>query len=115
MRSTMASGEIERVHSCSGCVRLERSPGGTHWKALPYHGAHPTRTSNYLDPQLISGPSTTSASCSHRMAGISQQRNPSDRPARQRASVKQGPFVGLVRRSNDREDLVVPTLECGKD
>ena len=27
----------------SGCFRLEHSPGGihTHWKAPPYHGAHP--------------------------------------------------------------------------
>jgi hypothetical protein len=34
------------LHDCSGCFRLERSPGGTctHWKAPPYHGAHPTRT-----------------------------------------------------------------------
>jgi hypothetical protein len=31
----------------SGCFRLERLPGGifTHWKAPPYHGAHPLRTS----------------------------------------------------------------------
>src|SRR6266550_4347874 len=31
------------LHSCSGCFRLERSPGGTctHWKAPPFHGAHP--------------------------------------------------------------------------
>jgi hypothetical protein len=35
------------LHSCSGCFRLERSPGGTctHWKAPPYHGAHPKPTS----------------------------------------------------------------------
>src|SRR2546427_8305258 len=34
------------VHGCSGCFRLERLPGGpcTHWKAPPFHGAHPTRT-----------------------------------------------------------------------
>jgi hypothetical protein len=34
------------LHSCSGCFRLERSPGGicTHWKAPPCHGAHPSRT-----------------------------------------------------------------------
>ena len=27
---------------CSGCFRLERSPGGTctHWKAPPSHGAY---------------------------------------------------------------------------
>src|SRR5262249_9452840 len=31
---------------CSGCFRLERSPGGpcTHWKAPPCHGAHPQQT-----------------------------------------------------------------------
>jgi hypothetical protein len=30
------------LHDCSGCFRLERSPGGacTHWKAPPSHGAH---------------------------------------------------------------------------
>jgi len=29
------------LHDCSGCFRLERSPGGTftHWKAPPFHGA----------------------------------------------------------------------------
>ena len=34
------------LHSCSGCFRLERLPGGTftHWKAPPYHGAHPQET-----------------------------------------------------------------------
>ncbi|WP_426443089.1 hypothetical protein [Bradyrhizobium genosp. P] len=32
--------------ACSGCFRLERLPGGTctHWKAPPFHGAHPKRT-----------------------------------------------------------------------
>src|SRR5437660_10529075 len=35
------------LHDCSGCFRLERLPGGTytHWKAPPFHGAHPKRTS----------------------------------------------------------------------
>src|SRR5271163_4094832 len=34
------------LHDCSGCFRLERSPGGpcTHWKAPPSHGAHVERT-----------------------------------------------------------------------
>ena len=38
---------FRHLHSCSGCFRLERSPGGTctHWKAPPYHGARPLRTS----------------------------------------------------------------------
>src|SRR6266853_3265884 len=37
---------LRHLHSCSGCFRLERSPGGTctHWKAPPYHGAHPMQT-----------------------------------------------------------------------
>ena len=37
---------FRHLHSCSGCFRLERLPGGTctHWKAPPCHGAHPTRT-----------------------------------------------------------------------
>src|SRR4029077_20620054 len=41
---------FRHLHSCSGCFRLERSPGGTgtHWKAPPCHGAHPTRTSARL-------------------------------------------------------------------
>src|SRR5260370_21238470 len=31
------------LHDCSDCFRLERLPGGTctHWKAPPFHGAHP--------------------------------------------------------------------------
>jgi hypothetical protein len=38
---------LRYLHSCSGCFRLERLPGGicTHWKVPPYHGAHPKRTS----------------------------------------------------------------------
>ena len=34
------------LRDCSGCFRLERLPGGsyTHWKAPPFHGAHPNRT-----------------------------------------------------------------------
>jgi hypothetical protein len=37
------------LHDCSGCFRLERLPGGprTHWKAPPFHGAHPTRTFSF--------------------------------------------------------------------
>ncbi|MGO9239156.1 MAG: hypothetical protein ACLP4V_35460, partial [Methylocella sp.] len=36
---------FRHLHACSGCFRLERSPGGTctHWKAPPFHGAHPLR------------------------------------------------------------------------
>src|SRR5271166_4877052 len=32
---------LRYLHDCSGCFRLERSPGGicTHWKAPPCHGA----------------------------------------------------------------------------
>jgi hypothetical protein len=37
---------FRRLHSCSGCFRLEPSPGGTrtHWKVPPFHGARPNRT-----------------------------------------------------------------------
>ena len=37
---------FRHLHDCSGCFRLERSPGGacTHWKAPPSHGAHVKRT-----------------------------------------------------------------------
>ena len=36
---------FRHLHDCSGCFRLERSPGGacTHWKAPPSHGAHVKR------------------------------------------------------------------------
>ena len=38
---------FRHLHSCSGCFRLERLPGGprTHWKTPPSHGAHPLRSS----------------------------------------------------------------------
>src|SRR6201995_405892 len=43
---------FRHLHSCPGCFRLERLPGGTytHWKAPPLHGAHPkqTRRRSYL-------------------------------------------------------------------
>ena len=37
---------FRHLHDCSGCFRLEHSPGGTctHWKAPPLHGAHVKRT-----------------------------------------------------------------------
>src|SRR6202049_1158018 len=37
---------LRYLHSCSGCFRLERLPGGacTHWKAPPLHGARQERT-----------------------------------------------------------------------
>src|ERR1700756_4204272 len=37
---------FRRLHACSGCFRLERSPGGacTRWKAPPCHGAHGERS-----------------------------------------------------------------------
>ena len=37
---------LRYLHSCSGCFRLERSPGGpcTHWKAPPFHGARQQQT-----------------------------------------------------------------------
>jgi hypothetical protein len=37
---------FRHLHDCSGCFRLERSPGGacTHWRAPPSHGAHVNRT-----------------------------------------------------------------------
>src|SRR6266853_866343 len=37
---------LRYLHSCSGCFRLERLPGGTctHWKAPPFHGARQVRT-----------------------------------------------------------------------
>jgi hypothetical protein len=46
---------LRHLHSCSGCFRLERSPGGTctHWKAPPCHGAHPIRTLAGLRNEII--------------------------------------------------------------
>ena len=37
---------FRHLHDCSGCFRLERSPGGacTHWKAPPCHGARKERS-----------------------------------------------------------------------
>src|SRR5712675_466300 len=38
---------LRYLHDCSGCFRLERSPGGacTHWKTPPFHGARHEQTS----------------------------------------------------------------------
>jgi hypothetical protein len=40
-RSCRLANALRHLHDCSGCFRLERSPGGicTHWKAPPSHGA----------------------------------------------------------------------------
>ena len=42
------------LHSCSGCFRLERLPGGpcSHWKAPPCHGAHPQPPFDVRDSTL---------------------------------------------------------------
>ena len=44
---------FRHLHSCSGCFRLERSPGGifTHRKAPPLHGAHPIRSLSCCVPR----------------------------------------------------------------
>src|SRR6266478_4000469 len=45
-RFTRRLQPFRHLHDCSGCFRLERLPGGpcTHWKAPPFHGAHPFAT-----------------------------------------------------------------------
>src|SRR6266516_2533347 len=45
---------LRYLHDCSDCFRLERLPGGacTHWKAPPFHGAHPERTLGRRDLTL---------------------------------------------------------------
>src|SRR6266849_4740547 len=56
------SGKLRYLHDCSGCFRLERLPGGTctHWKAPPFHGAHPQRTAQ--KPAVPSQPRDADAS-----------------------------------------------------
>jgi hypothetical protein len=51
----------------SGCFRLERLPGGTytHWKAPPYHGAHPEQSSpdySALIPAALTSPAFVTTS-----------------------------------------------------
>jgi hypothetical protein len=51
------------LHSCSGCFRLERLPGGacTHWgKAPPFHGARQHRTLADSDSYLADVPRASS-------------------------------------------------------
>jgi putative acetyltransferase len=50
------------LHSCSGCFRVERLPGGscTHRKASPCHGAHPTQTPHSLAISFHSNKERTS-------------------------------------------------------
>src|SRR5271157_5284242 len=44
---------FRHLHDCSGCFRLERSPGGacTHWKAPPSHGARKKQPFTAVAPQ----------------------------------------------------------------
>src|SRR5208283_335445 len=41
---------LRYLHSCSGCFRLELSPGGalTHWEAPPFHGARHIETEHIV-------------------------------------------------------------------
>ena len=45
-RFTRRLQPVRYLPDCSGCFRLEHSPGGihTHWKAPPCHGAHPQQS-----------------------------------------------------------------------
>jgi hypothetical protein len=64
---------LRYLHSCSGCFRLERLPGGpcTHWKAPPFHGARhfqthalqQSRGSFEIAGQAFSSSSNALASC----------------------------------------------------
>src|ERR1700730_10550233 len=49
---------FRHLHACSGCFRLERSPGGTctHWKAPPFHGAHPEQDIAPLKARIAASP-----------------------------------------------------------
>src|SRR5271169_3973556 len=51
---------FRHLHDCSGCFRLERSPGGTctHWKAPPSHGARKQRSlvADRVDPIAVAQP-----------------------------------------------------------
>jgi hypothetical protein len=53
---------FRHLHDCSGCFRLERSPGGarTHWKAPPSHGAHVERSFGVATADGAIGGSLTS-------------------------------------------------------
>jgi hypothetical protein len=44
---------LRHLHDCSGCFRLERSPGGicTHWKAPSCHGARQADPANNVGAQ----------------------------------------------------------------
>ena len=50
---------FRHLHDCSGCFRLERSPGGalTHWKAPPSHGARKGRP--FVDAMASDGRTDT--------------------------------------------------------
>src|SRR5215831_7654203 len=94
---------LRHLHSCTGCFRLERSPGGicTHWKAPPYHGAHPKRTF------LLRGYSE-GKSARYRLARISTSRSTyrhsavprSRRTISSKASACSGAYSNQVRKSN---------------
>jgi hypothetical protein len=49
---------LRYLHSCSGCFRLERLPGGpcTHKKAPPFHGARQEQTHALQQKLLIQSP-----------------------------------------------------------
>src|SRR6202051_1012777 len=68
---------LRYLHDCSGCFRLERLPGGTftHWKAPPFHGAHPEPSSTV---QLFCVARSYSITSSARTSSVSGNVRPSD-------------------------------------
>ena len=110
---------FRHLHDCSGCFRLERSPGGTftHWKAPPCHGAHVKGT---LGPRRWTGQARESdleldSSLSWTVMASPTSSRRSNCPTRRRA-VFPGLFC-LVRRScrarYPRQPRPHPSLETG--
>jgi len=90
MRGTL-TGRLQtfrHLHACSGCFRLERLPGGirTHWKAPPFHGAHPKATFSALSRWAESSRSPREIAIDARVAAVRGRDHPCAPAARDRHS-----------------------------
>src|SRR6516225_2091789 len=98
---------FRHLHSCSGCFRLERLPGGacTHWKAPPSHGAHPEETCARR----------SSAADSAHPVRYPVKRGRGGEASRQKAVVRSRLVIPVIGVSNDISPVIRNLLSSASD
>jgi hypothetical protein len=96
---------FRHLHDCSGCFRLERLPGGTrtHWKAPPFHGAHPKRSLGATSRDTSLALQSFGKTCEIGRWPLVIWRGMTDRSANVRRAVRTGSDAGWIPRPPERQ------------